>query len=125
VERDVDRPSGVESTVPPSGSGDSVPVKRFTPTRSAAYADRGDEWISSGVPDWVMRPPSMSETRVASVKASSGSCAISTVAPPNVAATSRTSERRPGLAETSTFANGSSSSSSRGSEARARASATR
>ena len=103
-----------------------TPWNRFwIPTRSATRALRGAVWICAGVPSCSTRPPSITTSRSASMRASFRSCVTSTMGMASSRRRSASRRYRPWRFIWSTAEKGSSNSSSRGSRASARATATR
>ena len=102
------------------------PVQRLAmPTRSATRAVRGARCTNSGVPLCSTWPASMTTRRSASRRASFRSCVTSTIGTASSRRRSAISRYRPWRAIMSTAEKGSSSSSSIGARASARATATR
>mmetsp|Transcript_34222 Transcript_34222/g.62229 ORF Transcript_34222/g.62229 Transcript_34222/m.62229 type:complete len:210 (+) Transcript_34222:596-1225(+) len=110
----------------PSAEPIQTPSNRFwMPTRSATRALRGALWILAGVPACSTQPPSITASRSASMRASLRSCVTSTIGMPNSRRKSASRRYSPWRFIWSTAEKGSSSNSSRGSRASARATATR
>ena len=95
------------------------------PRNRATNSSAGCCHTSSGVPDWAIRPSRITTTRSASAKASPWSCVTASTVVPNSPNSSRSSTTSRSRSERSSWPSGSSSISSRGRGARARASATR
>ena len=95
------------------------------PRKRATNSSAGRCQTSSGVPDWAIRPSRITTTRSASAKASPWSWVTASTVVPNRPKSSRSSTTSRSRSERSSWPSGSSSISSRGRGASARASATR
>ena len=105
--------------------GSATPCSSVAPVKRATNGSAGAATSSEAVPTWSSRPSTSTPTLSASAAASSKSCVTRIVGRRSAASRSRNSPRTASRVWASSAESGSSSSSTRGSRAIARARATR